>query len=59
MLTQLSRHSVGTCKGNELTHNQSWNARSKLSKVAQLMWAKSGLKSGTSACELISKNPGF
>ena len=50
----LSRHSVGTYQGNELTRNSSGNTRSQSSQLAEPLWTDPGLKSGISVHELIS-----
>ena len=50
----LSRYSVGTCQGNELTRNLSGNRRPQLSKLAEPLWTNSGLKSEIGMRELIS-----
>ena len=49
----LSRHSVGTYRGNERTHNWSRNARSQSCQLAEPLWIDPGLKSGISMRELI------
>ena len=51
----LSRHSVGTYRGNELTRNSSGNARPQLSRLAEPLWTDPGLKSEIVASELISE----
>ena len=40
----LSRHSVGTLSGNELTRNTSRNTRSQSSQLAETPWTNSGMK---------------
>ena len=50
----LSRHSVGTYQGNELTLNLWQNASFQLSQLAELLWTDSGQKSGSGVHELIS-----
>ena len=49
----LSRHSVGTLSGNELTHNSSGNTRSQSSQLAEPLWTDLSLKSGISVREVI------
>ena len=53
-LTMLSRHSVGTCQGNEVTCNSSGNSRPQSSQFAEPLWTNPGGKSGISVRELIS-----
>ena len=56
----LSRHSEGTCQGNELTLNSSRNARSQSSQLAELLWTgfkkkkREGGGGGTRVRELLS-----
>ena len=50
----LSRDSVGTLSGNELTRNSSGNTRSQLSQLAEPLWNNPGLKSGISVRKVIS-----
>ena len=50
----LSRHSVETCRGNELTCNSSGDIRSQSSQFAEPLWTDPGRKSEISVCELIS-----
>ena len=50
----LSRHSVGLLSGNEFTRDSSGINRSQSSQLAEPLWTDPGLKSGTSAHELIS-----
>ena len=50
MMTMLSRHSVGTYQGNELTHNWAGNTHPQSSQLAELLWTDPGLKSGISVC---------
>ena len=50
----LSRHSVGTYRGNKLMHNLSGNIQPQSSQVAGPLWTDPGLKSGISVHELIS-----
>ena len=50
----LSRHSVGTYQGNELSRNSSGNARPQSSQLAEPMWTDPSLKSGTGVHEPIS-----
>ena len=53
-LTKLSRHSMGTYQGNELTCNSSGSARPKSSQLDEPMWTDPGLEGGITARELIS-----
>ena len=50
----LSRHSVRTYQGNELTRNLSGNTRLQSSQLAESLWTDHGLKSGIGVRELIS-----
>ena len=50
----LSRHSVGTYQGNELTRNSSGNTWPQLSQLAEPLWTDLGVKSGISMRDLIS-----
>ena len=50
----LSRHSVGTLSGNELTCNSSGNTRSQSFQLAEPLWTNSGVKSGIGVRKLIS-----
>ena len=50
----LSRHSVGTLSGNELTRNSSGNTRSQSSQLAEPLWTNPGVKSEISVRKLIS-----
>ena len=50
----LSRHSVETYLGNELTRNSSGNIRPQSSQLAEPLWTDSGVKSVFSERELIS-----
>ena len=50
----LSRHSVGTYQGNELTCNRSGSTRARSPQLAEPLWTDPGLKSGISVRELIS-----
>ena len=51
----LSRHSVGTYRGNELTGNLKGNIHQPhLSQLAEPLWTDPGIKSGISVRELIS-----
>ena len=52
-LTVLSRHSVGTYQGHELTRNSSGNARPQLFYLAEPLWTGPDLKSGTGVRKLI------
>ena len=52
-LNMMSRHSEGTCQGNELTLH-SGNTRSQSSQLAGPLWTEPGLKNGTGLHELIS-----
>ena len=52
----LSRHSIGTYQGNELTRNSSGSARPLSSLLAESLWTDPGLKSETGARELISSS---
>ena len=51
---QLSRHSVGTLSGNELTRNSSGNTRSLSSQLAEPLWTDPGIKNAISVPELFS-----
>ena len=53
-LTILSRHSVGTYQGNELTYNLLGCAWPQLSCLAEPLWTDPGLKSGIGVHELKS-----
>ena len=44
----------GNLSGNELTRNLSGNIRPQSSQRTQPLWTDPGIKSGISACELIS-----
>ena len=50
----LSKHSVDTYQGSELTCNSSGNAHPLSSQLAEPLWTDPGPKSGIDACELIS-----
>ena len=50
----LSRQSVGTLSGNELTGNSSGNTQSQSSQLTEPLWTDPGLNSGISVHELIS-----
>ena len=54
--TRLSRQSVGTCQGNELTRNLSplGNTQLHSSRLTECQWTNSGVKSTISVHELIS-----
>ena len=41
----LSRHSVGTLSGNELTHDSSGNTRSQSSQLIEPLWTNPRVKS--------------
>ena len=47
----LSRHSVETNQGNELTRNSSGNARPQSTQLAESLWTEPNLKGGTGGCE--------
>ena len=49
----LSRHSVGTLSGKELTSSSSGNTRSQSSQLAEPLWTNPGVKSGISVRKLI------
>ena len=49
----LSRHSVGTYRGNELTRNSSGNTRPQSSQLAEPLWTEPGVKRGISVRKLI------
>ena len=49
----LSRHSVETYQGNELTRNSSGNARSQSSQLAKPLWTDPGLKEWNGVRKLI------
>ena len=53
-LTTLSRHSVGTYQGNELTCNTSGNTQPQLSQLVEALWADSGVLCGLRVRALIS-----
>ena len=53
-LNVLSRHSVGTHQGNELTRNTSGKTQAQSSQLVELLWTDPGLKSGICERELIS-----
>ena len=48
--TVLSRHSVGTSEGNNITHDSSGNAHTQSSQLTEPLWTDPGI----SACKLIS-----
>ena len=48
----LSRHSVSTHQGNELTHNSSGNTRPQSSQLAEPLWTDPSIKNGISVREL-------
>ena len=48
-LTMLSKHSVGTYKGKELTNNSSGNTRLQSSQLAELLWTDPGVRSEISS----------
>ena len=50
----LSRHSVGTYTGNELTRSSSGNTLSQSFQLVEPLWTDPGLKSGIGVRELIS-----
>ena len=50
----LSRHSVGTLSGIELTRNSSGNTRSQSSQLAETLWTDPDLKNKIGMSELIS-----
>ena len=50
----LSRHSVGTLSGNELTRSSSGNTRSQSSQLAEPLWTDPDVKNGITVRELIS-----
>ena len=50
----LSKHSVDTYQGSELTCNSSGNAHPLSSQLAEPLWTDPGPKSGITVCELIS-----
>ena len=50
----LSRHSVGTYQGNELTHNLSGNTWPQSSQLAEPLWTDPGVKSGITERKVIS-----
>ena len=52
-LIMLSRHSVGTYQGNELTRKMSGNARPQSSQLVEPLWTDPGLKRRNGARELI------
>ena len=51
---ELSRHSLGTYRGNELTHNLLGNTQPQLSQLAEPLWTDPGLKNGISVHKQIS-----
>ena len=53
-LTVLSKHSMGTYQGNELTRSLSRSTRPQSSQLVGLLWTNRGLKSGIGVCLLIS-----
>ena len=48
------RAECGNLSGNELTRNLSANIRPRSSQLAEPLWTDPGIKSGISACEVIS-----
>ena len=50
----LSRHSMETYQGNELTHNSSGNAQPQLSQLAEPLWTDTGSESEIDVHEPIS-----
>ena len=50
----LSRYSVGTYQGNELTRDSSQNTQPQSSQLAEPLWTDPGRKNGISVHELIS-----
>ena len=50
----LSKHSVGTYQGNELTRNSSGNTRPQSSQLVEPLWTDPGLKCGIGTRERIS-----
>ena len=55
----LSRHSIGTLSGIELTRNSSGYTRSQSSQLAEPLWTNPGVKSEISVCMLISTKKYF
>ena len=53
-LTMLTRYSVGTYQENKLTHNSCGNTCPQSPQSAKPLWSDPSLKTGTSACKLIS-----
>ena len=53
-LTMLSRHSVGTYQGNELTRNSLGKTRPQSSQLAESLWTDPDLKSGIGVRQLVS-----
>ena len=54
----LTRHSLGTYQGIELTRNSSVNTRPQSSQFAEPLWTDPGIKSEISVRELISTKKG-
>ena len=52
----LSRHSVGTLSGNDLTRSSSGNTRTQSSQLAEPLWTNLGVECGISVSKLIIKN---
>ena len=50
----LSRRTVGTYQGNELTRNSPRSTRPQSSHLTELLWTDPGLKSGIAVRELTS-----
>ena len=50
----LSRQSVGTHQGNDITSNSSGNTRPQSSQLVEPLWSDSSLKSGIGVHKLIS-----
>ena len=58
-MPQLSRHSVGTYQGNELTRSSSGNVRPQSFWLAEPLWTDPGFKRVSSVRELISTKKNF
>ena len=53
-LSMLSRHSVGTSQGNELTCNSPGTTQPQLALISEPLWTEPGLENGICVCKLIS-----